>query len=142
MIRYHRSEALSEESSMKLKLVVAISVLTVMPAFGQAQKGAPPANTPKPTKADVQKVVQTISGDKTKMQTYCDLSKLNQQMMKLDEKKDAKTLESLGQKADDLAQKLGPEYATLMEGLDQVDENSTDAKEFGTALSALDKQCK
>ena len=127
---------------MNLKLVVAISVLTAMPAFGQAPKGAPPANVPKPTKADVQKVVQTISGDKTKMQTYCDVSKLNQQMAKLDEKKDAKTLESLGQKADDLAQKLGPEYATLMEGLDQVDENSSEAKEFGTALSALDKQCK
>ena len=127
---------------MKLKLVVAISVLTVMPALGQAQKGAPPANTPKPTMADVQKVVQTISGDKTKMQTYCDVSKLNQQMAKLDEKKDAKTLESLGQKADDLAQKLGPEYATLMEGLDQVDENSSEAKEFGAAFGALDKQCK
>jgi hypothetical protein len=127
---------------VNLKLVFAISVLTAMPAFGQAQKGAPPANVPKPTMADVQKVVQTISGDKTKMQTYCDLSKLDQQMAKLDDKKDAKTLESLGQKADDLAQKLGPEYAKLMDGLDQLDEKSNEAKDFGTALSALDKQCK
>jgi hypothetical protein len=127
---------------MNLKLAVFITVLAATPAFGQAQKGAPPANAPKPTMADVQKVVQTISGDKAKMQAYCDMSKLDQQMAKLDEKKDAKALESLGQKADDLGQKLGPEYATLMDGLGQVDENSPDAKAFGTALGALDKQCK
>jgi hypothetical protein len=141
-MRRHLSEAPSEESFMNLKLVVAISVLTVMPAFGQAQKGGPPAKVPKPTMADVQKVVQTISGDKTKMQTYCDMSKLNQQMAKLDEKKDAKTLQSLGQKADDLMQKLGPDYLKLMDGLDQLDEKSSEVKEIGTALGALDKQCK
>jgi hypothetical protein len=134
--------AKSEEPSMNLKLVVAISVLTAMPAFGQGQKGGPPATVPKPTKADVQKVVQTIGGDKTKMQTYCDLSKLNQQMAKLDEKKDAKTLQSLGQKVDDLVQKLGPDYVKLIDGLDQMDEQSTDAKEFGTILGSLEKQCK
>ena len=127
---------------MNLKLVVAISVLTVMPAFGQAPKGPPPANAPKPTMADVQKIVQTIGADKAKMQTYCDLFKPNQQMAKLDEKKDAKTLQSLGQKADDLMQKLGPDYLKLMDGLDQVDEKSSEAKDFGTALASLDKQCK
>jgi hypothetical protein len=145
MVLCHLSAAattISEEPFMNLKLVVAISVLTAMPAFGQAPKGAPPANVAKPTKADVQKVVQTISGDKTKMQTYCDLSKLNQQMAKLDEKKDAKTIESLGQKADDLMQKLGPDYVKLLDGLDQVDEKSSDAKEFGAMLGSLDKQCK
>jgi hypothetical protein len=134
--------AKSEEPSMNLKLVLAISLLTAMPAFGQAQKGSPPPSVPKPTKADVQKVVQTISGDKAKMQTYCDLSKLNQQMAKLDEKKDAKTIQSLGQKADDLMQKLGPDYIKVMDGLDQVDEKSSDAKDFGTMLGSLDKQCK
>jgi hypothetical protein len=141
------SEAPSEESCMNLKLVVAISVLTAMPAFGQApkgapQKGAPAADVPKPTMADVQKVVQTISGDKAKMQAYCDLSKLDQQMANLDDKKDAATLEDLGKKADDLAQKLGPDYIKVVDGLDQVDEKSSEAKEFGAALGALDKQCK
>jgi hypothetical protein len=127
---------------MNLKLVVAISVLAAMPAFGQSPKGGPPANIPKPTLADVQKVVQTISADKAKMQTYCELSKLNQQMAKLDEKNDEKTLQSLGQKADDLAQKVGPDYVKLLDGLDQIDENSNEAKEFGAALGSLDRQCK
>jgi hypothetical protein len=127
---------------MNLKQVVAISVLTAMPAFGQAPTDRPPA---KPTKADVQRVIQTISGDKTKMQAYCDLSKLNQQMMQADEK----TVQTLGLLADDLTQKLGPDYTMLMDGLDQVDENSSDGKdiaaafdEIAAALGSLDKQCK
>jgi len=131
---------------MNLKLVVAISVLTGMPAFGQAPTDRPPA---KPTKADVQKVVQTISGDKTKMQTYCDLSKLNQQIAQADEKTDTKTLQGLGQKADDLMQKLGPDYVKLMDGLDQAEDNSSEGKdvaasfdEIVAALASLDKRCK
>ena len=127
---------------MNLKLVVAISVLDVTPALAQGQMSGPPANVPKPTKADVQKVVQSIGGDKAKTQSYCDLSKLNQQMAQAEEKKDTKTLEALGPKADALMEKLGPDYAKLMDGLDQVDENSAEGKEFAAAFDTLDKQCK
>jgi hypothetical protein len=126
---------------MNVKLFAAVCSLTAMPAFGQAPMDRP-SNAPKPTKADVQKVAQSISADKTKMQTYCDLVKLNQQMAKLDEKKDAKTLQSLGQKADGLTQKLGPDYLKLMDGLEQVDVNSSDGKEFAATFDALGKQCK
>ena len=127
---------------MNLKLVVIISVLATVPAFAQGQMSAPAAKVTKPTKADVQKVVQSISGDKAKMQTYCDLGKLNQQMAAADEKKDTKTLQDLGPKADALMEKLGPDYAKLMDGLDQVDENSAEGKEFAASFDTLDKQCK
>jgi hypothetical protein len=134
---------------MNLKLVVAISGLTVMPAFGQAPMDRPPANAPKPTKADVQRVIQTIGGDKAKMQMYCDLAKLNQQMAQADEKKDTKTPQTLGQKADDLTQKLGPDFIKLMDGLEHVDDNSGEGRdiaasfdEIAAALESLDKQCK
>ena len=76
------------------------------------------------------------------MQTYCDLSKLGQQTAKLDKKTDRKTIESLAQKADHLEQKLGPDYAKLMDELDQLDHSSSEAKEFGAVFGALDKQCK
>src|ERR1700730_15344394 len=125
---------------------VAISVLTAMPACGQAATDRPPA---KPTKGDVQKVVQTISGDKTRMQTYCDLAKLNQQIAQADEKTATKTLQGLGQKADDLMQKLGPDFKQLMDGLDQADDNSGEGQDIGAffdeiaaALDSLDKLCK
>ena len=43
---------------------------------------------PKPTLADAQKVVQTISSDKTKLQAYCELGKLQDQMEKAEEGND------------------------------------------------------
>lgn len=133
--------AASQECFMNLNFVLVISILLTTPAFGQGQKNAPPT-APKPTKADVQKVVQTISADKTKMQAYCELAKLSQQMEQADKNKDTATLQNLGQKADSLAQKLGPDYAKLMDGLDQMDPTSREGKEFADTLGRLDQQCK
>jgi hypothetical protein len=127
---------------MKLKLAIAISALAIMPAFAQGQMSGPATSAPKPTKADVQKVLQAIGADKTKMQNYCDLTKLNQQMADADEKKDTKTLQDLGPKADALMDKLGPDYAKMMDGLDQVDENSAEGKDIAASFDTLDKQCK
>jgi len=54
---------------MRLKLVAAISAVAI-PALAHAQQGGPQPNVPKPTKADVQNVVQIVTSDKAKMQTY------------------------------------------------------------------------
>jgi hypothetical protein len=122
---------------MNLKLIVAISVLAAIPAVAAAQQ----ATGPKPTKADVQKVVQIISGDKAKTSLYCDLGKLEDEMAQADEKKDQKKSEELGKQADAMGQKLGPEYIKLMAGLEQVDPDSNEGKDLSTALEALDKLC-
>jgi ABC-type transporter Mla subunit MlaD len=104
-------------------------------------QGGPPANAPKPTKAQVQKVVQTIGADKTKLDAYCKLNKLQEQMSQLDEKKDAKKLQALATQADSEAQKLGPDFERMMDGLDQVDENSAEGKDFAAILGGLDGKC-
>ena len=134
---------------MSLKVVVAISVFTAMPAFGQIPTDRSPENVPRLTEADLQRIVQSISGDKTKMETCCDLAKINQEMVQAGNAKDTRALQTLEQKADDLTQKLGPDYVRLMEGLDQVDENSSGGKdiaasfdEIGAAFELLDKQCR
>jgi hypothetical protein len=126
---------------MKLKLTIAAAALVAMSALAQAQQGGPPPKAPKPTKADVQKVVQLILADKAKVQAYCQLSKINDEMAEAQEKKDQKKMEALANQADGLVQKLGPEYEKLMEGLDQVDENSPEAKTYGDLFAPLDKQC-
>lgn len=126
---------------MTLKLTIAAAALVAMSALAQAQQGGPPPKVPKPTKADVQKVVQLIMADKAKVQAYCELSKINDQMAEAQEKKDQKKMEALANQADGLVQKLGPDYEKLMEGLDQVDENSPEAKTFGDLFDPLDKQC-
>lgn len=137
---------------MKLRLAIAATLLAVAPAFAQAPGGPPPRMSPpaqqqpppapKPTEAQVQKVVQTISADKAKMDSYCKLAKIQQQMGALDEKKDAKKLQALGQQADAEAQKLGADFEKMMDGLEQVDENTPEGKKFAAILASLDSKCK
>ena len=122
---------------MKLKLVAAISALAI-PALAHAQQSGP---QPKPTTADAQNVVQIITSDKVKTQAYCDLTKLEGQVKAADQKNDTKTLEALSKRAASLVDKLGPEYFNLMDGLEQVDPKSSEAKEFMSILSELDKNC-
>jgi hypothetical protein len=127
---------------MKLKLVLAISAFAAMAAFGQAKQGETPPTAPTPTLAQVQKVVQIISGNKTKLQQYCDIAtKLDPQIVEAVQKNDPNTLEALVKQADDLAQKIGPEYVTMMDGLPQIDENSSEGKQITAALDSLDKLC-
>jgi hypothetical protein len=124
---------------MKPKLVFAISALVAMPAFAQAQREPP--NTPKPTLGQVQQVVEIISGDKTKLQQYCDIAKLDLQIVQAKLRNDTNTLEVLIRQADDLAEKIGPEYVAMMEGLAQIEENSSDGVQIVAALASLDKLC-
>jgi hypothetical protein len=126
---------------MRLKLALAISAIAVMPVLAQAQQGSRPQNVPIPTKAEVQKVVQMVSSDKTKTQRYCELGKVNQQLAQADEKHDAKAVEALGKRADDLAQKIGPDFVKLMDALDEVDENSAQGKDLIAAVETLDRLC-
>jgi hypothetical protein len=116
---------------MKLKLVAAIFALVATPALALAQQGGPPPSGPKPTKADVQKVVQIITSDKAKTQAYCDLTKL----MAAPEQKNSQA------QADALVGKLGLEYSKVMGGLMQIDPNSSEGKEFMSMLSGLHKLC-
>jgi hypothetical protein len=122
---------------MNLKLIVAILLIVALPLCAQAQK----PSAAKVTKADVQKVVKIISGDKAKTQTYCDLGKLNEQIEEANEKKDIKKTEELSQQIDALGKKLGPEYAALMDGLQEVDPESENGKQIGLMFEPLDKLC-
>ena len=124
---------------MKLKLVIAISALAI-PALAHAQQSGPQP-TPKPTKADAQKVVQIITSDTVKAQAYCDLTKLEGQVKAVQQTTDPKTVEMLTKQAEALIDKLGPEYFRLMDGLERVDPKSSEAKEFMSILSELDKKC-
>ena len=122
---------------MNPKLIVAVFVIAAVPAYAQAQK----PSTAKVTAADVQKVITLISGDKAKTQTYCDIGKLNEQIEEANEKKDIKKTEELSQQIDALGKKLGPEYAALMDGLQELDPESEDGKKIGLMFEPLDKLC-
>ncbi|HEY1312135.1 MAG TPA: hypothetical protein VGF02_14405 [Pseudolabrys sp.] len=121
---------------MKLKFIVAVIAIAAMPVCVQAQ-GKPP----KASKADVQKVVAMITADKAKTKTYCDMTKLGEQIDAADQAKDTKKVDALSKQMDEMSQKLGPEYVALMDGLQDVDPNSKDGKDIAALLDGLDKQC-
>jgi hypothetical protein len=129
---------------MTLRIVVAVALFAALPIVAQAQQKtpAPAANMPKPSAADIQKLVQTIGADKGKLKTYCDIGSLQDQMEQAEQKKDNKTLQALGEKADGLAKQLGPDYEKVMGGLEQVDPNSAEGKKFTALFEPLFKQCK
>jgi len=124
---------------MKRESIVALAALAAMPAF--AQQGGPPANVPMPTKAEIQQVMQIVSNDKTKTQQYCELGRINQKMAQADHKRDTRALEALGKQADELAEKIGPEFVKFIDAVDETDERSSAGKELMAAVETLDKLC-
>jgi hypothetical protein len=90
---------------------------------------------PKVTKADVQKLVGSIKGDKTKLAQFCEVTKLASQAGALAQKnrKDPK-LQTLGKQMEDINAKLGPDYQRV---------TTSDLDEASTApLDDLYKSCK
>ena len=60
---------------------------TAVPTIAYAQKDSPAAESSKPTIADAQKLVQTISSSPAKLKVYCDMGKLQEQMEQANQEK-------------------------------------------------------
>ena len=101
---------------MTLKLILAVTLIAVAPTVAFAQKDDPVDQAPKPTVEEAQKLVQTISSDKTKLQIYCEIGNLQKQMEKAQEENNTKALDALFAKLDSLEQQIGPEYVRMWMG--------------------------
>jgi flagellar motility protein MotE (MotC chaperone) len=122
---------------MNLKIVVAVLLIAAAPVSALAQS----PSTAKVNKGDAQKVVTIISGDKAKTQTYCEMQKLASQVDDASAKQDNKTVLELSEKIATLEKTLGPEYAALFEGLEDITKDDQLGAEFDSATEALDKLC-
>jgi len=114
-------------------LVAAILVISAMPAQGQQ----PSADQ---LKANAQKVVSIIKGDKAKTQTYCRLLQFSDEFDQF-EQKDRKKADDLSQKIGELEKTLGPEYLALADNLNNIDPNSREGQEIASIIAGLDKSC-
>jgi hypothetical protein len=120
-----------KETFMNTKFVAAIAVLAAFaaaPAFAQDKAPA------KASKADVQKLVDSIKADKGKMTQFCDLMKLQGEYQAAAEKKDDKKLEDLDKKMEEDSKKIGPDF-------DKVTSSELD-DESAALLDNLAKTCK
>ena len=50
-------------------------------------------------------------------------------------------IDELNKKMDEMTAKLGPEYVALLTRLEEIDPDSQEALEIGSALETLDKLC-
>jgi hypothetical protein len=120
---------------MNRKFIVAVLLIAAVPVCAHAQNLLV-------TKDDAQKVVTIISGDKAKIQTYCEIQELGEQMERAYEKRNLKLVDELLQKIETMEKTLGPEYVALMEGLDLVDpEKDKLGAEIMSVFDPLDRLC-
>ncbi len=124
---------------MNIKFVAAVAIFAAIPAFAHAQQGG--AAAPKPSKAEVQKLVSAIQGDKAKTQQYCEMMKLYDDAAQAEEKKDTKKVDELTKKAEEAGKKLGGDYEKVMAGLQAVDPSSQEGQELSALLDPLDGSC-
>ena len=121
---------------MNRLLIVGVLLLSTVPLWAQAQR----PNTAK-LKADAQRAVSDIRGDKAKTQAYCQINSLGGQMVEAAHEKDSKKAEALSQRVDDLEKQLGPEYHALFDSLYDTDPNSKDVQDILSMFNKLDESC-
>ena len=122
---------------MNRLLIVAILIIGTLPMYAQGQRP-----NPAKLKADAQNVVNIISADKAKAQTYCQMANLGEQIEQAVQEKDRKKLEALAQRINEGEKQLGPEYLALVEATKGVDPNSKDFQEIVSIFGRLDESCR
>ena len=114
---------------MNTKFVAAIAVCAAfaIPSAIAQQKAPAPAQqeqaAPKASKAEVQKLVESIKADKAKLTQFCGLMKLQDQYTAAAEKKDEKKLEALDKQMEEGAKKIGPDFDRITQS--ELDEEAT-----------------
>jgi hypothetical protein len=121
---------------MNLIWALAILAICTMPVYAQDQQ----PDTAK-LKADAENMVNIISGDKLKIQTYCEILDLDDQIDDANLNKDTKKATELSEQADELKKKLGPEFSTLGNETKDIDPTSQDGREVGSIIDKLDQLC-
>jgi hypothetical protein len=121
---------------MNRPVIVGILMISTAPLFAQ---GAQPDAAK--LKADARNVVSIISGDKAKIQTYCDIANVGEQMNEAVQAKDKKKFDELAQKLPELEKNLGPEYLGLVESLGKMNLPPKDGQEIVSMFDKLDDSC-
>lgn len=117
-------------------LILAILAICTVPAHAQGQQ----PDTAK-LKADAENMVKVISGDKLKIQTYCQILDLQDQIDDANLNQDIKKATELSEQANQLEKKLGPEFSTLADDMNDFDPNSQEGREIGSIIDKLDQLC-
>ena len=117
-------------------LIVVILGISTVPIYGQRQQ----QNVAK-LKSDARNLVGIIGSDKAKIQTYCQIEDLTEQLDKAVQEKDSQKAKTLVKKIAELNKKMGPEFAALVDIEKHVDLNSQDGQEISSIVASLGESC-
>ncbi len=121
---------------MSRLLILGVLLYPAVTLYAQAQQ----PNTAK-LKADAQKVVNIIRGDKAKTQAYCQINSLGGEIDMAAQARDEQKADVLTKKINDLEKQLGPEYLALFDALNSADQNSKDFQDILSMFDSLDQSC-
>ena len=118
------------------RLLIGLLLVLTAPLYAQAEQ----PDMAK-LKADAQKVVSVIRGDKAKSQAYCQINSLGGEINLAAQARDEQKADALTKKINDLENQLGPEYLALFDALNNADPNSVDFQDIMSLFENLDKTC-
>ena len=122
---------------LKGLLIVASLLISTAPLYAQPQQ----QNVAK-LKADAQKVVSIISGDKAKTETYCEARDIATQIVQAEQQKDNEKVEELlTNKLIEQQKNLGSEYLALMKSVRDANLTLKDGQEIESMFDSLDESC-
>jgi ABC-type transporter Mla subunit MlaD len=117
-------------------IIVATLVFSTSPLHAQRQQ-----QNIAELKADARNLVGIIGSDRTKIQTYCQIDDLRDQLDQAVQKRDTKKAKALVEKIAELSKKMGPEFAALVDIEKHVDLNSPDGQEIASIVATLGESC-
>jgi len=123
-------------TAMNRLLIAGIVIISTAPLYAQRQQ----QNVAK-LKADAQKVVSVIGGDRAKTQTYCEARDIAKQFVQAQQQKENEKVEELADKLIEQQEDLGSEYLALMESLRNANLTSKDAQEIESMFDTLNQSC-
>ena len=135
-LRTLRNKGCSCERHLNGLLIVAILLISTAPLYAQRQQ-----QSVAKLKADARNLVGIIGSDKTKIQTYCQIANVGEQMNQAAQAKDKKKFGELAQKLVELEKKLGPEYLGLVESLGKANLTPKDGQEIVSMFDTLEDSC-
>jgi flagellar motility protein MotE (MotC chaperone) len=125
---------------MYCKTLIGVAILAAT-TLGAGAEGEPADQPPKPTLTDVRHLADEIAGDKSKLESYCSLGKLHDEMQQAVENNDLHAIDALTERINTLERTLGPEYDRLIDGLDQIDLNTAEGQHLADVFKSLQDKC-
>jgi hypothetical protein len=126
---------IQSQGELMNQLIIVILIISTAPLFAQAQPD------PAKLKADAQKVVSIIRGDKAKTQAYCEINSLGGEIDLAAQARNEQKADELTKKINDLEKELGPEYIAVFDALNNADQNSKDFQDILSMFDTLDESC-